>query len=136
MKLHYYPETDSLYIELKNIGTNALQMRNTQLSGGIDFTFSNLVLTAGQRVLVVKNKAAFQSRYGPNIAVAGEFARDLSNQGDRLVLTGPLGEPILDFAYQNLPPTILQQDSSPPYHRLPHWGKIGNIRCTYRQRFS
>ena len=96
-----YADEDFEYIELKNIGTNALQLRNTQLSGGIDFTFSNLVLAAGQRVLVVKNKAAFQSRYGTNPIVAGQFSGTLDNNGDQLVLTGSLGEPILDFRYDD-----------------------------------
>jgi hypothetical protein len=48
---------------------------------------------------MVHNLAAFVSRYGTGIRVAGEFTGSLDNAGERLTLTGPLGEPILDFSY-------------------------------------
>jgi hypothetical protein len=58
-----------------------------------------LLLNPGESIVVVHNLAAFVSRYGTGIRVAGEFAGSLDNAGERLTLTGPLGEPILDFSY-------------------------------------
>ena len=95
-----YSGADFEYLELKSVGPDPMNLRNVCLSGGITFTFSNLVLAAGQQVLVVNNKAAFQSRYGTNIIVAGEFTGHSTNHEDHLILTGPMGEPILDFSYQ------------------------------------
>jgi hypothetical protein len=92
------------FIELKNISGSPLNLNGFQLSGGVTFTFSSLNLSAGQSVVVVKDLAAFQSRYGtnnPNILIAGVYTNGLNNAGDHLVLTGPLGEPILDFNYSD-----------------------------------
>ena len=58
-------------------------------------------LAPGQRVLVVKNRAAFESRYGTGLPIAGEYTGNLDNAGERIVLVGRYGEPILDFAYSD-----------------------------------
>jgi hypothetical protein len=58
-----------------------------------------LLLAPGESIVVVHNEAAFISRYGTNARIAGEFSGTLANEGDRLTLFGPLGEPILDFSY-------------------------------------
>jgi hypothetical protein len=58
-------------------------------------------LAAGQRVLVVKNLAAFEAGYPPGLPIAGEYVGSLNNAGDHLVLYGQYGEPILDFTYNN-----------------------------------
>lgn len=58
-----------------------------------------ILLSPGESIVVVHNLAAFVSRYGTGIRVAGEFSGSLGNGGERLTLLGPLGEPILDFSY-------------------------------------
>ncbi len=58
-----------------------------------------LLLNPGESIVVVHNLAAFVSRYGTGIRVAGEFSGSLDNAGESLTLSGPLGEPILDFSY-------------------------------------
>ena len=60
------------------------------------------ILAPGQRVVVVSNLAAFQSRYGTGAVVAGVYTKHLNNSGDHLVLQGPLQEPILDFSYNDI----------------------------------
>jgi hypothetical protein len=89
------------YIELQNISASPLPLQGFQLSGGIDFIFPNLTLSAGQYVLVVKNIASFQSRYGSGALIAGVYSKNLGNSGDHIVLEGPLVEPILDFNYND-----------------------------------
>ena len=61
--------------------------------------FASLLLGAGESILVVKNRAAFESRYGTGFRIAGEFTGQLDNAGDHIVLLGPVGELILDFSY-------------------------------------
>jgi hypothetical protein len=58
-----------------------------------------LLLNPGESIVVVHNAAAFASRYGTGVRIAGEFSGSLANEGEELTLLGPLGEPILDFAY-------------------------------------
>ena len=60
---------------------------------------SPLLLNPGESIVVVHNLAAFRSRYGAGVRVAGEFSGSLDNAGEGLVLLGPLGEPILNFNY-------------------------------------
>ncbi len=92
---------DFEFIEVKNISDGALNVNGFTLSDGVQFTFPSVVLAAGQLAVVVKNIAAFQSRYGTNIFILGEFAGQLDNSSARLVLTGNLGEPIHDFTYRD-----------------------------------
>lgn len=94
------------YLELVNVSGSPLSLIGFRFTNGIDFTFTatNSVtsLAAGGRVLVVKNRAFFLSRY-PTLAsqIAGEFRGNLDNAGERIALIGPLWEPILDFRYEN-----------------------------------
>ena len=95
-------DEDFEYLEFRNVGATPLNVNGYTLDGGVSFTFPNRVLAAGERILVVNNLAAFNSRYpGLSGAVVGEFAGVLANDGNRLVLQGRLREPILDFSYDD-----------------------------------
>jgi hypothetical protein len=95
-------EEEFEYIELKNVSASTLSIGGYTISGGVDFTFPARTLAAGERVLVVKNQAAFLSRY-PGLAggIAGTYTGSLENGGERLVLQGRYAEPILDFEYND-----------------------------------
>ncbi len=90
---------DFEYIEVKNIGAVPLNVNGYSLSGGVQFTFPNVSLAAGQSAVVVANVAAFQSLYGTNALILGTYTGSLDNAGDHLVLSGSLFESILDFSY-------------------------------------
>jgi hypothetical protein len=94
-----YQDKDFEFIEIQNTGSNAINLTGARLGGGISFTFAPMPLNPGESIVVVHNQAAFISRYGTGIRVAGEFSGSLANAGERLTLVGPLGEPILDFSY-------------------------------------
>ncbi len=94
-----FAEEDFEFIEIQNTGTGAINLSGAQLAGGIQFAFTHKMLAPGQFTVVVRNLAAFQSRYGTGNNVAGVFSGKLANSGDHIVLTGPVGEPILDFNY-------------------------------------
>jgi len=90
------------YIEVKNISGSPLDVTGYRIRGGVDFDFPSLVLSAGQQVVVVRDVAAFQSRYGMSPVIAGAYTNDnLANEGDNLRLEGRLHEPILDFSYSD-----------------------------------
>jgi hypothetical protein len=94
------------YIELKNISTNGttLDLTNVKLVNGVEFNFTGSAITSlapGQRVLVVKNAAAFAARYGGGRPVAGVYSGNLENGGERIQLLDAVNEEILDFDYEN-----------------------------------
>jgi hypothetical protein len=93
------------FIELKNIGTTPLSLPGFRFTNGVDFTFTATnpitVLGAGQYLVLVRNRTAFLTRYPTVTNIAGEYTTALNNGGERIALEGPLGEPILDFHYDN-----------------------------------
>jgi hypothetical protein len=93
------------YLELRNVGATPLALPGFRFTNGIQFTFTTTnpltTLEAGERVLLVKNLAAFQSLYPGVTNIAGEYSGQLANEGERLALVGPVGEPILDFVYDD-----------------------------------
>lgn len=90
---------DFQFIEVRNIGAVPLDLTGYRFTAGITFTFTNPVLPPGGFAVAVKNRGQFESRYGTNAAVAGEFSGTLSHNGERLCLEGPLGEVVQDFTY-------------------------------------
>ena len=92
------------FIELKNLGPSTLSLLGVRLTNGVDFSFTGSAVTnlaAGASVVVVRNLAAFTSRYGGGLLVAGQYAGLLENAGENLRLEDATGEKILDFAYNN-----------------------------------
>ena len=93
------------FIELKNVGSTPLNLVGIQFTHGIQFAFTatNDItnLGPGQYLVLVANRDAFLSRYPDVTNIAGQYTGKLSNSGDHVVLEGALGEPILDFSYDN-----------------------------------
>lgn len=98
-------DSDFEFIELKNTSAAPLNLIGFTLGGGISYAFtaaSGVTSVApGDRVLVVRNRAAFLTRYPGASSIAGEFSGSLANEGNRLVLRGPMQEPISDFSYDD-----------------------------------
>lgn len=59
------------------------------------------LLAAGECAVIVRNRAAFEAVYGTGIRILGEYSGMLDNGGERLVLQGVYGNPILDFRYDD-----------------------------------
>lgn len=95
-----YKKDDFEFIELKNIGSSAVNLQNVQFTTGITFAFPDLLLNPGEICVVVDNLAAFLSRYpSPAIKIAGVYLGNLSNSGEEIVLKDPIGQVIQDFTY-------------------------------------
>jgi Lamin Tail Domain/CotH kinase protein len=104
---------DAEYIELMNIHPSApLDLSGVQFIDGIAFNFApGTMLGPGARVLVVRNIAVFNAKYGAGLPVAGEYSGSLDNAGERVVLSLGGGMPIRDFTYDNNPPWPAEPDN-------------------------
>ncbi len=91
------------FIELLNISETPVELTGCRFDDGISFAFpARSAILPGQRIVLVSNEAAFQSRY-PGVPVFGVFANEsnLSNSGERLELLNAAGGPIFDFTYDD-----------------------------------
>ena len=97
---------DFEFIELRNVSDQAISLSGVRFTKGIDFDFTeNTVLASGENILVVKNIAAFEARYGIGLPVAGSYGGDnLSNGGERIKLSLGAGTTIRDFTYLTAAP--------------------------------
>jgi hypothetical protein len=127
-----YTDNDEFeFIELKNIGDEMLDLSYVSFSNGITFDFSSSRVTnleASDFVLVVKNEAAFKSRYGSGQLtaenaetaeeksklkisassaysavklVAGEYSGKLANEGETISLVDFWNGTIAEFQYND-----------------------------------
>lgn len=106
-----YTSDDFEFIEVKNISNQVVNLNGVKFTNGIDFTFPNMDLAAGESAVVVRNLAAFQSRYNTaGMKIAGAYGVDstaksnLDNGGEHILLEDSLGQTILDFIYDDTGP--------------------------------
>jgi len=97
---------DFEFVEMQNIGVEPLDLSSVSFTEGIAFDFKDGAVTAlapGAFVLVVKNVAAFESRYGAGLSqlIAGEYSGRLSNGGEELQLIDFWEGTILEFEYSD-----------------------------------
>ncbi len=107
-ELMYHPQSEPAgnpnaeFIELYNIGGESINLNLVQFDKGIDFTFSDWQLAAGEYVVIVKDQAVFADQYpGFSGALAGEYVGSLDNGGERLRLIDAIGAVIHDFEYND-----------------------------------
>ena len=138
---------DFEFIELMNIdSTRSIDLDGVSFSEGIDFNFDSslsaeaLVLPPGGRVVLVDNIEAFNFRY-PNSGaiIGGNFAGNLSNDGEQIIIVSPDGTTIKDFSYNDVEPwptspdgegftLTLNEPNQNPDHSLPtSWTASSNI---------
>ncbi|MEX2185715.1 MAG: lamin tail domain-containing protein [Pirellulales bacterium] len=89
------------YVELQNTSDETVNLAGYQFTAGVAFTFPAMSLAAGERTVVVANATAFAERYPAAANIAGQYAGNLSNGGETLALSGPLGEVIQSFSYDD-----------------------------------
>jgi len=89
------------FIELQNIGAETINLNLVSFTNGIDFTFPGIQLATGKHIVVVQDRNAFNSRYGINVNIAGQYSGRLDNAGERIELQDAIGRTILDFHYEN-----------------------------------
>ena len=97
------------FVEIANTGPDVVDLAGVKLveltlnddTQGITFDFIAGQLNPGERTLVVKSRSAFESRYGNDLPIAGEFQGKLSNGGETLTLVGPENDVIQQFRYND-----------------------------------
>ncbi|MGC3959386.1 MAG: lamin tail domain-containing protein [Verrucomicrobiota bacterium] len=98
------------FLELKNTGTNTLDLAGLQFDSGITFAFTNgTQLAPNQFAVLVRNPALFATRY-PGVAIKGVYTGKLDNAGEKLTLAHVLGTNILSFSYSTTSPWPITPD--------------------------
>ena len=89
------------FIELQNTGAESLNLQGVRLDGGIQFTFPDVVLPPGQRVVVAEDLAALLAKYGSGIHAVGQYDGNLNDRGEEIILQlpDPYDAAILRFTY-------------------------------------
>jgi hypothetical protein len=117
---------DFEYLEFVNIGVVTLDLAGVSFTQGITFTFPEIALAPGTRLVLAKNPAAFGVRY-PAVAVPilGPYDGSLDNSGERIEFTDAVGENVLNFEYRDgwYPATdgagyslVVRNVAGTPYH--------------------
>ncbi|MEN8785966.1 MAG: lamin tail domain-containing protein [Akkermansiaceae bacterium] len=91
-EIMFNPDGDDAteYIELFNSGDTDLDLTDVRFTKGIDYDFpEGFSLATGSYIIIAKNSAAFQAKYGNDLPLApGEYDDDsLSNGGELLKLS-------------------------------------------------
>ena len=110
---------DFEFVRLQAIGGSAVDLSNARFSNGITFAFAGSSVTAipaGGSVLAVKNRAAFQKRYGNgyNGIIAGEYIGSLANNGEPIRLETTAGVAIQAFSFNDKAPWPETPDGEGP----------------------
>jgi hypothetical protein len=106
------------FLELVNVGQQPIDLAGVRLveqtvrsqSQGVVFNFASQLLRPGERIVIVSNREAFQSRYGNAVRIAegndgaqgpaGQYGGQLSDRGERLTLVDSTGKTIQQFDYR------------------------------------
>ncbi|HET7624351.1 MAG TPA: lamin tail domain-containing protein, partial [Verrucomicrobiae bacterium] len=103
---------DLEFLELKNIGTNTLDLSGLTFTSGINFTFTNGTwLGPDQFFVLVRNVTAFAAKY-PGVAINGSYTGQLDNSGEKLTLSNPFGETVFSVSYGDRPPWPVAPDGN------------------------
>ncbi len=110
---------DFEFLEIANTGPDPLDLNGVRLievdvagdQQGVVFQFAAQTIAPGERLVVVRDVQAFQSRYGGSVRIAagndglggieGEYDGRLSNSGERITLLAPSGAIIQQFDYRD-----------------------------------
>ena len=101
-EIMYHPaDPNTEFIELQNIGSEAINLNLVAFTEGVDFIFGSVSLDPNQYILVVENQSEFEGKYGTGHNIAGEYTGALDNGGEGIRLADALDRPIHDFSYND-----------------------------------
>lgn len=125
-EIHYNPAAypgvadrqDMEFFELTNTGSQSLSLAGVKISGFATepYAFTGGELGAGERIIVARTPAVFESVYGAgfNVAPTGYADANLSNGGEAVMLLGPLGDTLQAFSYSDVAPWPSSPDGGGP----------------------
>jgi hypothetical protein len=88
-EIMYHPASNNdleEYIELTNAGAAAVNLAGWQFTAGVNFTFPNVAIPAGQRLVVARDVATFSAKYPSVTNVVGGWTGQLSDGAERITL--------------------------------------------------
>jgi hypothetical protein len=98
------------FLELKNTGTNILNLSGLRFGSGITFAFTNgSTLAPGQFFVIVRNATRFAEKY-PDVPIGGVYSGRLDNAGENLRLAQFLGGTLLSVTYNDRAPWPVTPD--------------------------
>ncbi|MGI9429248.1 MAG: lamin tail domain-containing protein [Bythopirellula sp.] len=93
------------FVELQNIHqVDTINLVGAQFSsavGSASYTFGANTLAPGERIILVRDQTAFESRFGTGVNVAGVYAGKLQNSGDSITLLAANASVIQQFSYDD-----------------------------------
>ncbi|MDE0594093.1 MAG: lamin tail domain-containing protein [Roseibacillus sp.] len=92
---------DFEFVEICNVSASAVNLDGMKFTNGLTFTFPVTNLPAGGYVVVVKDREAFEVRYGTGLPVAGQFTGTLDNGGERIAFATWNGTGTQDFTFDD-----------------------------------
>lgn len=99
------------FLELKNTGTNRLDLSGLTFTDGITFTFTNGTLLApGAFFVLVRNPEVFASLH-PGVAIGGLFSGQLNNGGEKITLAHPFAGVVFSVSYDDVAPWPVTPDN-------------------------
>ena len=88
------------FVELKNTGPAPLDLGGLSFTAGIRFDFPvGTVLPGGGLIVLAAAESAFIRRYG--LEPLGAYEGTLNNGGERIQLTEPNGDVVLESSYDD-----------------------------------
>ena len=106
-EMMYHPAQDpnAEFIELTNVGDEAINLNLVRFTQGIEYLFVETQdfasLPPGGYCLLVKDIPAFEARYGQKLPVVGQYAGSLNNGGERIELLDAAGGIIESFQFKD-----------------------------------
>ena len=98
------------FIELKNTGTNTLNLTGLGFSEGIGYAFTNdTLLAAGAFWVIARNPDAFGAKY-PGVVINDLYGSRMNNDGERLTLSHALGQTIFSVEFSDAAPWPVAAD--------------------------
>ena len=129
-EIHYHPANPTLptetvvsndrddyeFLEFLNIGSRSIDLTGVHFDRGVNFIFPDgTVLAPGARLLLIRNRLAYEARYGPVPDIQWfEYSGRISNDGEQILVSGADLDPILDFVYNDQEPWATPADGAGP----------------------
>ncbi|MFT4640231.1 MAG: putative repeat protein (TIGR02543 family) [Verrucomicrobiales bacterium] len=98
---------DFEFLELMNISGGPIDLTGLQFVRGLTFVFpqsAEAIIELGSRVLIVKNRSAFEFRYGTNHPIVGQYVGSLNNGGETLSIVDSASGAVKEFTYDDAAP--------------------------------
>lgn len=101
------------FLEFKNTGDRTINLSGVTIDSAVSFEFPpKTLLGPGQFYVVVSKPSKFFDKYA--MIGSGNFQGNLSNSGEKILVSDPSGEPVIVFTYSDQAPWPEMPDGNGP----------------------